>query len=606
MLAGLCAIVFASATPLLTQVPAPQPATRAQDVVPAATQFEALVREYDAWRFYEFPELARARGVDVGQDRITEQGIVPMTRRNAQRKLFLEDLAAIPADGLDARDRLDRDLLQLQLNEAIESFDREVWLECIGPLHGPQQEIPQLADKIRFERDEDYVNYLKRLTWVPQNLNATIDMLKLGLEHGRVPPKIVLFGVPAQCKAVLQGGLDSLSDPFRKFPASIDEARRAALKREFDEEILPPIREAMENLENYVSTEYIPHCRETIGASAAPGGMETYRFRLRSHTTTTMSPEEIHALGLSEVARIRSEMLTVIRRTDWFLADQSRATIADDILFRDFVAFLRSDPRFYHRDAESLLAGYRDICKRVDAHLPALFGRLPRLTYGVRAIPKFMAPTQTTAYYDGGSLADGTPGWFCANTHALEQRPIYEMIPLALHEAVPGHHLQIALAQEIEGLREFRRDGEFTAFVEGWALYAERLGIDMGLYENPYDDFGRLLYEMWRSCRLVVDTGMHAKDWSRDRAIAFLLENTALSELNIRNEVDRYISWPGQACAYKIGELKIRELRSAAEAALGPAFSLREFHDVVLGDGPLPLTLLDARARAWIASRSAR
>ena len=289
----------------------------------------------------------------------------------------------------------------------------------------------------------------------------------------------------------------------------------------------------------------------------------------------------------------------MIARTDWFAADPARAKLSNDDRFNAFVTFLRTDPRFYHTSAESLLAGYRDICKRIDAKLPEYFGVLPRLPYGVREIPRFMAPSQTTAYYQFGSMKAGLPGWFYANTYALDQRPKYEMIPLSLHEAVPGHHLQISIANEVEGLREFRRDVDATAFVEGWALYAERLGISMGLYENPYDDFGRLLYEMWRACRLVVDTGMHAFGMSRDDAIAFLQRNTALSRLNIEREIDRYIGWPGQACGYKIGELEIRRIRSVCEKRLGERFDLRAFHDHLLSAGPIPLNVLRTRMDAW-------
>jgi prolyl oligopeptidase len=299
-------------------------------------------------------------------------------------------------------------------------------------------------------------------------------------------------------------------------------------------------------------------------------------------------------------------MLSVIRRTDWFAADAARAKIADDALFDAFVGCLRTDPRFYAKGEEELLARYRDTCKRIDAKLPALFGTLPRNPYGVRAVPKFMAPTQTTAYYMPGSLRAGNPGWFYANTHALEQRPLYEMVPLSLHEAVPGHHLQISIAQELPDQPEFRRDMHFTAFVEGWALYAERLGIEMGFFENdPYSDFGRLTYEMWRSTRLVVDTGIHAFGWSKERAMDFMKRNTALSELNIEREVDRYIDWPGQACGYKIGELRIRAMRAKAEGELGASFDVRAFHDAVLGAGAIPLDVLALRIDAWIVARKA-
>jgi prolyl oligopeptidase len=303
------------------------------------------------------------------------------------------------------------------------------------------------------------------------------------------------------------------------------------------------------------------------------------------------------------VARIRKEMMQVIRTTDFMKSNLDASKMNDDELFKAFIAYLRTDSRFYHHTPAELLTGYRDICKRVDAQLPRFFRTLPRLTYGVKEIPLFMAPQQTTAYYQHGDIRNAEPGWFMANTSSLDQRPTYEMVALSMHESVPGHHLQIALAQEMADQPEFRKDLFFNAFGEGWALYSERLGIEMGMYADPYDDFGRLLYEMWRACRLVVDPGMHAMGWSRERAVKYMLENTALSDVNINTEVDRYISWPGQACAYKIGELKIRELRTRAEQTLGRRFDLRQFHDVVLGAGAVPLNVLEKRVDAWIKTQ---
>jgi prolyl oligopeptidase len=356
----------------------------------------------------------------------------------------------------------------------------------------------------------------------------------------------------------------------------------------------------------WLADTYIPSCRETIAASEAPNGAAAYAFDVRLFTTTELTPKEVHEIGLGEVARILIEMDRVIARTDWYAADPARAQLPPEERRAAFIAYLRTSPRFYCTKAEDLLGRYRDICKRIDALLPEYFGKLPRLPYGVREIPRFMAPQQTTAYYMPGSMKAGLPGWFYANTFALDQRPTYEIVPLSLHEAVPGHHLQIAISQELEGLPEFRQDVESTAFIEGWALYAERLGTPMGLYEDPYDDFGRLLYEMWRSCRLVVDTGMHSLGMSRADAIAYMTRHTALSPLNIEREVDRYISWPGQALAYKIGELRIRAIRAECEATLGDGFDLRAFHDHLLWAGPLPLDVLELRMRDWAQSRAAR
>lgn len=571
-----------------------------------AAALDDLIREYDAWRYYEFPELARSRGKPTREDAIAEVGIAAEGRRAGQRRVFLEELNAIDAAKLNRRDRLDHAILRTTLEQAIERYDRGLWLEAVGPLHGPQQSVVRLAEGMRFDGPSDYENYLKRLTWVPQNIANVAEMLREGMARGIVAPKVVLAGVPAQFEACLASGLLPLRDPLLRIPASVPEARRAEMLREFDEKLLPAIRAAMTDLAAVVRSEYMRAARESIACSDRPDGEAIYRFRLAQATTTTLAPDAIHAIGLSELARIHAELLGTIRRTDWYAADPARGQLDDATLFVRFRDELRTNPRFYHATPEALLMGYRDICKRIDAHLPSLFGRLPRLTYGVRAVPSFMAPSQTTAYYDAGSIATGEPGWFSANTFALDQRPTYEMVPLSLHEAVPGHHLQIALAEELEGLRDIRRDGDFTAFVEGWGLYAERLGIEMGLYENPYDDCGRLLYEMWRACRLVVDTGIHAKRWSREQAIAYMTEHTALSPLNIENEVNRYISWPGQACAYKIGELKIRELRSIAEKTLGERFRLRAFHDALLGEGPLPLSVLEENMRRWIEAERLR
>jgi len=453
-----------------------------------------------------------------------------------------------------------------------------------------------------FERATDLQAHAARLEQVPKQLADDQALLQDGLRQHITPAKVILQGIDAQFAAVIAGKLDTLRAPFlREYPDMTPEMRAQLLERA--DKAIEKILASMVAMRNFIRDTYVPQCRDDIACAALPNGQEWYAFRLKQQTTTTLSPQEIHAIGLAEVARIHGEMLVVIRKTDWFAKDAALAALSDDEVFTRFTAYLRGDARFYFESAEELLRGYRDICKQIDAHLPALFGKLPRLPYGVREIPRFMAPSQTTAYYQQGSIDSGNPGWFYANTFALNQRPKYEMIPLALHEAVPGHHLQIALTQELPQRHSVRRDMGFTAFVEGWALYAERLGMDMKLFDDPYNDFGRLLYEMWRSCRLVVDTGMHALGWSREQAVAFMRANTALSELNIEREVDRYISWPGQACAYKLGELEIRRLRASAQKELANTFDVRAFHDALLCDGALPLDVLDARMTKWIAAR---
>ena len=576
-----------------------------QDEPPAAAgRLHQLFEDRFQWQMEQFPAQAMARGDYTHADRIADTSLHAIELRHQQTKAFVDQLHNIDRNELNTDDRLNYDLFELQLTRDIEGHRFRSFLMPIGSRSGIHQDIPQMAERVRFSTAQDYRNYLARLSQIPQALDNMIALMRLGIDERRTPAKITLAGIPAQLEAILEGdALDALGVPFDRFPDHIDADQRFGLQLGFN--LIPhELRVALRNYATYINDEYLPNCRDTVAATDLPDGVDYYNHQLRTFTTNNLTGQEINDIGLSEVVRIRAEMLEVIRRSDFLEHNpEARSLDDDDALFDAFVDYLRTDSRFYHTSQEALLAGYRDICKRVDGWLPKLFGTLPRLPYGVKEIPEFMAPTQTTAYYQHGDIRNAEAGFFMANTYALDQRPKYEMIPLAMHEAVPGHHLQIALAHELEGLPEFRKDAYFIAFGEGWALYSERLGIEMGMYDDPYNDFGRLLYEMWRACRLVVDPGLHAFGWSRDRAIQFMLHNTALSELNIENEVDRYIGWPGQACAYKIGELKIRELRTKAEDALGEQFDVRAFHDVVLGAGSLPLTVLETRVNDWIESR---
>ena len=573
-------------------------AAHASVIVTPDSTFDALAEEYQHWRDFSFPESAIAHGRPTSPDRITEPGMRGALNRHNEIGYLIEKIASIDRAQLNAANQLDYDLLNRDLRNDFDSFRFKRWMMPVGQRGGPQQDLPQFAESVPFRQAADWENYVKRMTRLGAAVRDTQSMMEQGLEEGIVPPAAVLEGVVGQFESVLRGNLNEIETPLAHMPDSIPAEQQQSLREQARTAKLDALL-ALGEMLTWLKETYIPKGLKSISAKDQYLGTEYYAFELKRFTTTDLTPEEIHRIGLDEVARIRGEMLEVIARTDWFAADPARAKLSNDDRFNAFVTFLRTDPRFYHTSAESLLAGYRDVCKRIDAKLPEYFGVLPRLPYGVREIPRFMAPSQTTAYYQFGSMKAGLPGWFYANTYALDQRPKYEMIPLSLHEAVPGHHLQISIANEVDGLREFRRDVDATAFVEGWALYAERLGISMGLYENPYDDFGRLLYEMWRACRLVVDTGMHAFGMSRDDAIAFLQRNTALSRLNIEREIDRYIGWPGQACGYKIGELEIRRIRSECEKRLGERFDLRAFHDHLLSAGPIPLNVLRTRMDAW-------
>jgi uncharacterized protein (DUF885 family) len=409
-------------------------------------------------------------------------------------------------------------------------------------------------------------------------------------------PRVVLTGVEETIEPhiVTDPTASLLWEPFTRFPEGIPSAERERLSAAGREAISGSVVPAYQDFLRFMTAEYLPGARATIGASELPGGREYYAHRVRSYTTLDLTPDQVHATGAAEVARIRSEMEAVMRRTGFTGS------------FAEFITFLRSDPRFYVSTPEELLQRTSLVLKRMDGELPKLFGRLPRMSYGIKEIPAYIAPRTTTAYYSRPA-GDGTrSGTYWVNTYDLKSRPTYEIEALSLHEAVPGHHLQIALQQEIEGIPDFRRFSGFTAFVEGWALYAESLGQEVGFYTDPYSDFGRLSYDMWRALRLMVDTGIHWKGWTRQQAIDHMAENSALTLVNIANEVDRYIAWPGQALAYKTGQMKIRELRTEAERELGADFDVRAFHDVVLGSGALPLTVLEENVRLWIASEKAR
>jgi uncharacterized protein (DUF885 family) len=414
--------------------------------------------------------------------------------------------------------------------------------------------------------------------------------MRVGIASGYVPPKAALAGIEDTVRShIVSDPTNSVFyEPFEVLPGAVSEVDKARLQAAAALAIGGSVVPAYEALLAFLSETYLPAARETIGASSLPNGAAYYEHCVRRYTTLDVSPQEVHETGLREVARIRAEMDAVMVDTGF---QGSRA---------DFLQFLHTDPRFYADSAEALLAHVALILKRIDGQLPRLFGLLPRTPYGIREIPAYAAPKATTAYYFPCS-GDGTrAGFYYVNTYGLDSRPLYECEALSLHEAVPGHHLQLALQMELD-LPNFRRFGDVTAFIEGWALYAERLGQEMGFFSDPYSNYGRLIFEIWRAARLVVDTGIHALGWTRQQAIDYMAENTALTRLNIENEVDRYVGWPGQALAYKMGELTIRGLREEAEAALGSGFDVRAFHRLLLEDGGVPLDVAKSKIVDWIA-----
>jgi uncharacterized protein (DUF885 family) len=542
-------------------------------------------------RMHDSPEFATGVGFPGQNDRWTDVSLEGIAQRRRELGAPLQVIRSIDRSSLSAADQLSYDLFLQNFEDAVEGARFNEEYLALTQLSGVQQSAAAVLEQAPRATVKDYEDQIARLKALPKLVEQTMVLLGKGLEAGITPPRITLRDVPQQVQNQMVPENNSLLKSFREFPGTIPEPDRARLQAEAGRVLKEQIIPAFGKLHEFLATKYLPGARESIAAADLPDGKAWYEFAVRTSTTTRKTPAQIHELGLAEVKRIRAEMDKVIQQTGFQGS------------FADFCKFLRTDPKFYYTDAESLLTAYRDICKRVDPELPRLFGKLPRLSYGVKAVPSYAEKSQTTAYYEGGSPEAGRPGWYFANTYALNTRPKWEMEALSLHESVPGHHLQIALAQELEATPEFRKHGGYTAFVEGWGLYAESLGPEMGFYKDPYAHFGQLTYEMWRAVRLVVDTGMHSMGWTRQQAIDYFMANSSKNEHDITVEIDRYIAWPGQALAYKIGELKIKELRAYATRELKARFDIRQFHDQVLGVGAVPMDILEARIKAWVAEK---
>jgi len=550
---------------------------------------QLLTDQWEAWMRWD-PLFATQCGDHRYDDHLPAADEEHYAAGHEQLAAFRERLQKIDRASLPPSDQLNYDIFARMLDSETDALDHHGYRLPISKSGGFHVYFPDLHLLTPFGTVRDYENYLSRLEALRRYFDESIALMRLGLRTGYVPPRVTLEGVDQSLQAhiVDDQARSVFYKPFEQFPATVSGAERERLAASARDAIAGSVAPAYRSLLQFLETEYRPASRASIAATDFPDGRSFYQERIRYFTTLDLSPEAVHQTGQGEVRRIRAEMGAVIHKTSFGGG------------FREFIEFLRTDPRFYVTTPEALLEKTALVLKRIDGELPRLFKTLPRLPYGIRETPAFSAPGSTAAYYQPGT-GDGTlAGHYYVNTYDLASRPLYEIEALSLHEAVPGHHLQIALQMELGDLPNFRRFSGFTAFVEGWALYAERLGLEVGFYRDPYADFGRLSYEMWRACRLVVDTGMHALGWTRQQAIDFMAENTSSTLLNITNEVDRYIAWPGQALAYKIGELKIRELRALAEKELGELFNLREFHDVILLAGALPLDVLENRVGEWV------
>ena len=554
-------------------------------------KFHELLSEQWEKGIVRNPEWASSLGDNRFNHKLNDTSYETILKRQGETRELQETVKKIDRSKLSEDDQLNYDLYLHGIEKQIEGFQFLSYLIPIDQMGGIQIGFAGISNYMPFNNVKDYENYLARMRAFPIKLDQTIDLMKRGVKEGWVPPKIILVSVPDQIKAQFEKLIEEspLFKPFNDFPESIPSEEQTRLIDEMISVLTEYVYPAYEKLYSYFVESYLPSCGESIACKDFPNGDIYYKYQIKSYTTTDLTAEEIHQIGLGEVDRIRAEMKKVINMTEF------------NGSFDEFLTFLRSDSQFYFTSEDELLNEYRMICKKADAELPKFFGLLPRLPYGVKPIPDYQAPASPTAYYYSGSQEAGRAGFFMANTYRLETRPKYEMEALSIHEAVPGHHLQITLAQELDNIPKFRRYGGYTAFVEGWGLYSEKLAEEMGFYKDPYSKFGQLTYEMWRACRLVVDTGMHTLGWTRQEAIDFMLSNTAKTENDVTVEIDRYIAWPGQALAYKIGELKIRELRSKAEKEMGDNFNIRDFHDVVLGNGAVPLDILEKHVNEYIS-----
>ena len=554
--------------------------------------FTTLLTEAWEWQLTEYPVFASRLGDRRRNDQWQDLSLAAFTRRHEDQQAFLRRLRAIDSATLTTDDQLNYDLFRRELENSIDAHQYKNYLMPMSQ-RGGVQSLESTAETVRLATVEDYEDWLARMAGVEKIIEQTMKLQEEGRKSGYMPPKILMERIPDQIGSQLveDPGNSPFFIAFAEMPDAINETDQERLRQMakdlIDESIVPAYR----RFSRYFNGTYLPASRDSIGASSLPNGEAFYEYRTQSFTTTSMTPDEIHRLGLNEVKRIRGEMQLIIDELEF------------DGDFADFLHFLRTDSQFYYDTSEELFDGYLAVSKRIDPELVKLFGRLPRIPYGLRPIPDNIAPDATTAYYNQPAADGSRPGYYYVNLYRPEVRPKYEMEVLSVHEAVPGHHLQISLQMELEETPEFRKYIDFTAFTEGWGLYSESLGYELGLYKDPYSHFGALTYDMWRAVRLVVDTGMHYKGWTRQQAIDFFMSNAAKTETDIVNEIDRYISWPGQALAYKIGQLKMLELRRKCEGALGDDFDIKAFHDEMLGAGALPMEILETRMNRWLAEQ---
>jgi uncharacterized protein (DUF885 family) len=579
------------------------PAIHAQASIPQAASANASVDDrrkalnslfHDYWEenLKRSPEFASTIGDKRYNDQISDYSVKAVNDWLAAEQKYLMQLAAIDPTGFTDQETTSRDLLMRRLADDEEASEFKSWEMPVNQMGGIYSTYPQLVAQLNFTTVKDYDDWIARLHAIPQAFEQVTTNMSVGMEDKRVPPKYLLEKTMEQVKQLAgQKPEDSpLALPLKKFPASISAAEQGRIKAEMLAVIGKEVLPAYTRLARFLEVSYIPAGRNEPGISALSDGAKYYQFLIRRTTTTDLTPDKIHQIGLDEIKKDETEMLAIAQKLGF-----------PDL--KSFQASLKSNPRLKATSRDSLLDGYRGYLGPMQAKLPQLFGRLPKTPFEVVPVPDYLEKTSAPAYYQAGSPDGSRPGRLFIDTYHAADRDLYQVESIAYHEGLPGHHLQISIARELAGLPEFRKFGGYTAFSEGWGLYAERLGKDVGLYQDPYSDYGRLQADIWRAIRLVVDTGVHSQHWTRQQMVDFFHDHSAIDETSIQAEVDRYVAWPSQALAYKIGQLKILELRDRAKKALGDKFDIRAFHDQVIDAGSLPLDVLDERINAWIASQ---
>jgi len=568
--------------------PASAPAASVED---RRRALNVLFAEYWEANLKHSPEFASIVGDKRYNDQISDYSVKAFNDWQAREQGFLLRLAAIDPAGFTDQEKISRKLLLRQFVEDKEAAEFKEWEFPVDPMSGIQVDFPQLVSSLSFATVKDYDDWIARLHQIPKAFEQATTDMSIGMDDHRVPPKIVLMKALEQVKdlANQKPGDSPLAQPLKTFPASIPAAEQARVKDEMLATIGKEVLPAYTRLARFLEVSYIPAGRTELGIAALPDGPKYYAFLIRRSTTTDLTAEQIHQIGLDEVKRDETEMLAIAQKLGF-------------VDLKSFRASNKTNPKLHPASAAALLDAYRGYLTPMQAHLPQLFGRLPRAKFEVAAVPEFLEKSSARAYYEIGAADGSRPGRIRVNTYNASERYLYEAEATAYHEGLPGHHLQLSIAQELEDVPTFRKYEFYTAYVEGWGLYAERLGKDLGLYQDPYSDYGRLEEDMLRAIRLVVDTGVHNQHWTREQMVQYFHDHSATAEPEVQAEVDRYVAWPSQALAYKAGQLKILELRERAKKTLGDKFDLRAFHDQVLDSGALPLDVLSDRIDAWIAT----